>query len=113
MTRRHSHDTGSITIGVLGALGGSYPRGTPPGVAARAAGDLLGPRLYQGSEHYNLRALPTVHLLLSVRGQPTPEIEVLRALLTKNRRFPNWRTWERQLGALPATLAACIGCLGR
>ena len=60
-----------------------------------------------------VRDLPTVHLLLSVLEQPTPEMQVLRALLTENGRFPSRRTWERRLGALPATLPARIGCLGR
>ena len=60
-----------------------------------------------------VRDLPTVHLLLSVLEQPTPEMQRLRALLTENGRFPSRRTWERRLGALPARLPARIGCLGR
>ena len=31
----------------------------------------------------------------------------------ENGRFPSRRTWERRLGALPATLPACIGRLER
>jgi hypothetical protein len=37
----------------------------------------------------------------------------LRLLLTQQERFPSRRTWERRLKAIPATLPAQIGCLGR
>jgi hypothetical protein len=37
----------------------------------------------------------------------------LRALLTEGGRFPCRRTWERRLAAIPDTLPAQIGCLGR
>jgi len=59
------------------------------------------------------RHLPTVHLLLSVLDQPTAEMRQLRALLTEGGRYPARRTWERRLAAIPATLPAQIGCLGR
>jgi hypothetical protein len=60
-----------------------------------------------------VRHLATVHALLAILEQPTPEMQQLRALLTENGRYPCRRTWERRLGALPATLPAQIGCLGR
>jgi Transposase DDE domain len=60
-----------------------------------------------------VRHVHTVHTLLSVLAQPTPEMQTLRALLTVDGRFPTRRTWERRLQAIPATLPAQIGCLGR
>ncbi len=60
-----------------------------------------------------VRHLHTVHELLAVLEQPTAEMVALRAVLTKQGRFPSRRTWERRLQAIPATLPAQIGCLGR
>ena len=60
-----------------------------------------------------VRHLHTVHELLGVLAQPTSEMVQLRALLTEQGHFPTRRTWERHLKALPATLPAQIGCLGR
>ncbi len=60
-----------------------------------------------------VRHLHTVHELLSVLAQPTTEMLTLRALLTEQEHFPSRRTWERRLKAIPATLPAQIGCLGR
>jgi hypothetical protein len=60
-----------------------------------------------------VRHVHTVHTLLSVLAQPTPEMQTLRALLTVDGRFPARRTWERRLQAIPGTLPAQIGCLGR
>jgi hypothetical protein len=60
-----------------------------------------------------VRHLSTVHALLAVLEQPTPEMQHLRSLLMEGERYPCRRTWERRLGALPATLPAQIGCLGR
>ena len=60
-----------------------------------------------------VRHLHTVHELLTVLAQPTPEMQLLRTLLTEQDRFPCRRTWERRLAALPATVPAQIGCLGR
>ena len=59
-----------------------------------------------------VRRLPTVHLLLSVLAQPTPEMQQLRAALSEGGRFPTRRTWDRRLAAIPATLPAQIACLG-
>jgi hypothetical protein len=60
-----------------------------------------------------LRHLTKVHELLSVLAQDTPEMHQLKGLLTENGRFPSRRTWERRLAAMPDTLPAQIGCLGR
>jgi hypothetical protein len=60
-----------------------------------------------------VRHLHTVHELLSVLEQDTPEMRTLRPLLTIEGQFATRRTWERRLQALPASLPAQIGCLGR
>ncbi len=60
-----------------------------------------------------VRHLHTVHELLTVLDQPTPAMQVLRTLLTEQGKYPARRTWERRLAALPDTLPAQIGCLGR
>jgi hypothetical protein len=61
-----------------------------------------------------LKRLPRVHLLLSVLDQDTPDMRQLRGLLTDaHGRYPTRRTWERRLRAIPETLPAQIGCLGR
>src|SRR5438445_2852038 len=60
-----------------------------------------------------VRQLPRVHSLLAVLEEPTEEMRRLRALLTEDGRYPTRRTFERRLKALPATLPAQIGCLGR
>lgn len=51
--------------------------------------------------------------LLAVLDAPTPEMLVVRTLLSEAGRYPSRRTWERRLAHLPATLPAQIGCLGR
>jgi hypothetical protein len=60
-----------------------------------------------------VRHLHNVHELLSVLAQPTEEMRRLRDLLSEQGCFPSRRTWERRLKAMPATLPAQIGCLGR
>src|SRR4051794_22435258 len=61
-----------------------------------------------------VRHLHQVHELLPVLGQPTAEMGQWRALLVRpDGRFPARRTWARRLAALPETLPAPIGCLGR
>ena len=60
-----------------------------------------------------VRHLHTVHELLCVLAQPTPEMLRLQQLLREQEGFPSRRTWERRMIALPATLPAQIGCLGR
>lgn len=60
-----------------------------------------------------VRHLHKVNELLTVLAQPTPEMQQLRGLLTERGRYPARRTWERRLKAMPETLPAQIGCLGR
>jgi hypothetical protein len=54
-----------------------------------------------------------VHTWLTVLEQPTLEMHHLCVLLTEHGRYPPRRTWERRRRALPDTLPAQIGCLGR
>jgi hypothetical protein len=58
-----------------------------------------------------VRHLPKVHTLLEVLAQPA--MRPVREQLTEGGRFPSRRTWERRLRALPDSLPARIGCLGR
>src|ERR1700750_72313 len=61
-----------------------------------------------------VRRLHKVNEFLAVLAEPTPEMRGLRGLLTDSQgRLPSRRTWERRLAAIPATLPAQIGCLGR
>jgi hypothetical protein len=60
-----------------------------------------------------VRRLATVHALLAILEQPTAEMQQLRSLPTEQGRYPSQRTWERRLKAIPDTLPAQIGCLGR
>ena len=60
-----------------------------------------------------VRHLHTVHELLSVLAQPTTEMMTLRTRLPEQEQFPSRRTWERRLKAIPDSLPAQIGCLGR
>src|SRR5229473_1127940 len=60
-----------------------------------------------------VRHLHNVHELLSVLAQPTAEMQRVREILSEYGRFPARRTWERRLKAIPDTLPAQIGCLGR
>ena len=60
-----------------------------------------------------VRRLSRVHGLLAALEEPTPEMRRLHALLTEKGRYPTRRTFERRLRAMPASLPAQIGCLGR
>ncbi len=90
--------------------------GPPPAENKRGPGR---PRVYTDSLFLKalvvmiVRHLHTVTELLGVLAQPTPEMRRLRVLLTERGKFPSRRTWERRLKALPDTLPAQIGCLGR
>lgn len=59
-----------------------------------------------------LKHLHSPYEFFCVLLQPTPEMEVLRHLLSEEGRFPSRRTWERRLKAIPAKLPAQISCLG-
>ena len=60
-----------------------------------------------------LRQLTTVHALLAVLEQPTPEMAHVRQLLMEDGRYPTRRTFERRLATLPDTLPAQLACLGQ
>ena len=60
-----------------------------------------------------VRHLHKANELLTVLDQPTAEMQALRSLLTVDHRYPSRRTWERRLKAMPESLPAQIGCLGR
>ncbi len=60
-----------------------------------------------------VRHLHTVHSLLAVLEEPTPEMRRLRVLLSENGRLPARRTYERRLRAIPEALPEQIACLGR
>jgi hypothetical protein len=86
----------------------------PPAKRGRGRPPIYPDRLFlQALVIMIVRHLHTVHALLSVLAQPTAEMQTLRGLLMVDGRFPARRTWERRLQAIPATLPAQIGCLGR
>ena len=105
------HDTLLVT---LVKLAGWVPSPPPPARCRRGRPARYPDRLFlQALVIMIVRHLHTVHALLSVLAQPTPEMQTLRALLTVDGRFPARRTWERRLPTIPARLPAQIGCLGR
>lgn len=58
-----------------------------------------------------VRRLNRVGELLAVLDEPTPEMRMVRELLSEKGRFPSRRTFERRLKALPRrTLPEQIGC---
>src|SRR5579871_5880138 len=60
-----------------------------------------------------VRHLYKVGELLAVLHEPTAEMQTLRGLLTEDAKLPSERTFYRRLAALPDSLPAQIGCLGR
>lgn len=60
-----------------------------------------------------VRHLHNVHELRSRLAQPTADMQRLRESLCEHGQFPARRRWERRMSALPDTLPAQIGCLGR
>jgi hypothetical protein len=60
-----------------------------------------------------VRRLHRVGELLAVLEEPTPEMKMVRQLLSEQGRFPTRRTFQRRLKALPERLPEQIGCLGR
>jgi hypothetical protein len=105
------HDTRLVT---LVKLAGQVPSPPPPARRRRGRPPRYPDRLFlQALVIMIVRHLHTVHALLSVLAQPTPEMRTLRAVLAVDGRFPARRTWERRLHTIPETLPAQIGCLGR
>ncbi len=60
-----------------------------------------------------VKHLARPHSVLAILAENTTEMRQLRELLTVDGRFPSRRTWDRRLAAIPDTLPAQIGCLGR
>ena len=86
----------------------------PPMKRGRGRPKVYGDRLFlKALVVMIVRHLHPVHELLAVLAEPTPEMQLLRTMLTVEGHFPARRTWERRLAALPDTLPAQIGCLGR
>ena len=86
------------------------PRGRAPGGRPPVYSDRL---FLKALVIMLVRNVSTVGGLLAILEQPTWEMRALRARLTEGGRFPSRRTWERRLAALPSSLPARIGCLGR
>jgi hypothetical protein len=92
-----------------------------PGPPVKARGGAQGgrPPLYSDRLFWKalvimlVRNVSTVSGLLAILEQPTWEMQTLRARLAEHDRLPTRRTWERRLAALPSSLPARIGCLGR
>ena len=92
----------------------SIPVPPPPAKRPRGRPKVYSDRLFLKALIIMLvRHLHNVHELLAVLAEPTAEMALLQALLTEQGRYPTRRTWERRLKAMPATLPAQIGCLGR
>ncbi len=90
------------------------PAPTPPTKRGRGRPKVYADRLFlKALVIMIVRRLHTVHELLTVLDQPTLEMQLLRRQLTVQGKFPSRRTCERRLAALPDTLPAQIGCLGR
>lgn len=90
------------------------PMPAPPKKRARGRPRIYTDRLFlKALVIMIIRRLYQVHELLSVLEQPTTEMQTLRALLRENGRYPTRRTFDRRLAALPQTLPAQLGCLGR
>ncbi len=90
------------------------PVPTPPAKRGRGRPKVYADRLFlKALVIMIVRHLHTVHELLAVMEQPTPEMQLLRTLLTEQGTFPARRTWERRLKALPDTLPAQIRFLGQ
>jgi hypothetical protein len=86
----------------------------PPQILRRGRPPTYSDRLFlKALVIMTVRGLPTIHGLLAVLNEPTPEMQTLRRALTEHGRYPSRRTWERRLKALPASLPARIGCVGR
>lgn len=90
------------------------PLPPPPPKRARGRPQTYPDRLFlQALVIMIVRHLHTVHELLSVLDQPTCEMQTLHTLLQVDGQYPTRRTWERRLKALPDSLPAQIGSLGR
>lgn len=106
---------GSVSLLVtLVSLVDTIPQPPPPATRGPGAPRFYPDRLFlKALVIMIVRHLHTDYELLAVLAEPTCEMQALRGQLTHDGRFPCRRTWERRLAALPATLPAQIGRLGR
>lgn len=99
---------------VLVRLVDRIPEPPPPPKRSRGRPRVYADRLFvKALVLMIVRHLHPVQELLAVLAEPTPEMQLLRTMLTVNGQFPARRTWERRLQALPAALPAQIACLGQ
>lgn len=99
-------------LGLLVQLVDQIPLSPPP--LARGRPTVYPDRLFlKALVTMIVRHLPKVGSLLAVLDEPTPEMQRLRALLTKDGHDPSRRTFARRLRAIPETLPAQIGGSGR
>lgn len=104
---------GSVLIGLV-VLVDCVPLPPPPRRRGRGRPPVYPDRLFlKALVIMIVRRLATVYALLAALEQPTPEMRRLRMLLTEDGRYPAPRTWQRRLRAIPGSLPAQIGCLGR
>ncbi len=74
------------------------PTPPPPATRGRGRPKLSTDRLFvKALVIMIVRHLHTVHELLMVLDQPTPEMQSLRTLLTEQGKYPCRRTWERRV----------------
>jgi hypothetical protein len=111
VTTRTAHET---LLGTLVKLVKRIPVPPPPATRGRGRPRTYPDRLFvQALGLMIVRHVHPVHALFSGLTPPTAELSTLRSLLTVEGRFPARRTGERRLQAIPETLPAQIGCLGR
>ena len=100
-----------ILVGLVAVI----PMPPPPPKRGRGRPKVYPDRLFlQALVIMMVKRLHKVNEFLAVLAEPTPEMRCLREMFTDEQgRFPSRRTWERRLAAIPDTLPAQIGCLGR
>src|SRR5919197_6544986 len=108
--RGHCDGTAGLGADHVAQAGRSDP-GAAGEDSPRAAAPLLRSAVPEGAVVMVVRHLPKVHTLLEVLAEPG--MRPVRELLTEGGRCPSRRTWERRLRALPDSLPARLGCLGR
>jgi len=85
----------------------------PPVTARRGRPPVYDDRLFlKAAVVMVLKCLPSVHALLAVLAEDTPEMAQLRASLAPDGAWPARRTWERRLGALAEKLPGQVARLG-
>ena len=99
---------------ILVKLVNRIPMPSPPSKRKRGHPFVYPDRLFlQALVIMIVRHLHKVHELLMALDEENAEMQTLHTVLTENGRYPSRRTWERRLKAIPDTLPAQIGCLGR